>query len=118
MDPNHEKLWRRARRAFGDRSPTDAIATTRAIIGPGIIPESEKAAQNAMEKLKNGEAPTSEELIAPEFVIRIMRPAPLSRDGLLDALDSVGGNLHPPGTVARWDAFRLAGNHCSVRSVA
>jgi len=108
VERNQERLWRRAQRAFGERTPAEAIATTRAIIGPGVIPNSEIAAQRAMEKLKNGDSPTSEELVALEFVIRIMRPAPLSHGGLLDALDAAGGNLYPSSTVEQWDKFRAA----------
>lgn len=108
MEADHQRLWRRAQRAFGERTPFEAIETTRAIIGPGVIPNSETAAQKAMEKLKNGDTPTSDELIALEFVIRIMRPAPLSHGGLLDALNGAGGNLHPSATVEQWDKFRTA----------
>ena len=108
MDANYERLLKRALRAFGDVAPADAIAKTRAIIGPGKIPDSEVAAQNAMKKLKDRESPTPEELIALEFVIRIMRPAPLSHGGLLDPLNTGVGNVHPPATVERWDVFRKA----------
>lgn len=110
MKLNHEQLLKRALRAFGDVTPKEAIAKTRAVIGPEKIPDSEAAAQQAMEKLldpRKGE-PTTEELMALEFVIRIMRPAPLSRGGLLDPLDMGAGNVHPPATVDRWNAFRTA----------
>ncbi len=108
MDANHKRLLDRAMRTFGNIAPADAIAKTRAIVGPGVIPKSEEKAQQAMEKLKSGKIPTTEELIALEFVIRIMRPAPLSHQGLLDSLDEGGGDVHPPATVDRWNDFRAA----------
>jgi trypsin-like peptidase len=106
MKADHERLLNRALRAFGDVSPTDAIQKTRAIIGPGKIPDSETAALNAMKKLKDGKSPSAQELLALEFVIRIMRPAPLSHGGMLDPLDMGDGNFHPPATVQLWDDFR------------
>jgi hypothetical protein len=108
MKLDHERLLKRAARAFGDVSPAEAVAKTRAIIGPGKIPASETAAEAAMTKLKHGEAPDPSELLALEFVIRVMRPAPASHAGLLDGLDVGSGNVHPPATVTQWNAFRTA----------
>lgn len=106
MKPQHERLLARARRAFGDVSPEVAIGKTRAITGPGKIPDSEKAAQEAMKKLLDGKEPTSDELVALEFVIRVMRPALLTKKGLLPPLDAQGQNLHPPLLIDRWEKFR------------
>ncbi|HEY1052898.1 MAG TPA: serine protease [Prosthecobacter sp.] len=107
MQSYHDRLLQRALRAFGDLPPSEAIAKTRAITGPGGIPASEALAVSAMKKLRHFIAPTQEEVLALEYVIRIMRPAPLTRDGLLDPLDDGAGDVHPPATVGRWNTFRV-----------
>jgi V8-like Glu-specific endopeptidase len=94
------RLRDRARRALGEQD-------VRAIIGPGRIPASEAAAQSAWNKLRDGDAPTPDELQALELVIRMMRPAPLSIGGRLEDLPSQGGHhLYPPDLKDAWAAFR------------
>ena len=58
--------------ALGDDEQT-VPQKVRAIIGPGQIPASEAAAQSAWNKLRDGDAPTPDELQALELVIRMMR---------------------------------------------
>jgi endonuclease G len=62
----------------------------KAIVGPNNMPpvEQSKLAEAALERMRNGKKPTPKQLAALEFVIRLMRPVPLSREGALDALDS------------------------------
>ena len=94
------RLRDRARRALGEQ-------TVRAIIGPGQIPASEAAAQSAWNKLRDGDAPTPDELQALELVIRMMRPAPLSIGGRLEDLpDHEGHHLYPPDLKDAWATFR------------
>jgi S1-C subfamily serine protease len=72
-----------------------------------MIPVGEAAAQAAWDKLRNGDAPSADELAALEFVIRLLRPAPLSRGGRLDDLpDQQGHNLYPQDLKEAWATFR------------
>jgi hypothetical protein len=97
----------RAVRALGGRRVDEAVARVRAIIGVPNIPAAETAAQTALDKLSAGTRPAAAELAALEFVIRMMRPAPLSRKGVLDPLPAQPGtNVYSPDTVARWEQFR------------
>ena len=104
----NQDYWReRAKRALGSHLVKEAVAKTRAIVGPLTIPASEDAAEEAWKKLSNGEAPTPDELTALEIVIRILRPAPLSRNGILDDLpDRPDKNLQPPELKDLWSSFR------------
>jgi len=105
---SEEQLLGRALRAFGDLPVGSAVAKVRAIVGLPNAPESEKAAQSALEKLRQGrERPTAAELAALEFVIRMMRPAPLSIKGALEPLPSQpGSSTYQPEVTSAWDRFR------------
>ncbi len=107
-----ERLFGRAQRTFGDLRVDQAVAKVRAIIGLPAVPDSEKAAQSALDKLSTGrERPTAIELAALEFVIRMMRPAPLSRHGQLDPLPSKpGSSVYQPDVTMAWDGFRNSGS--------
>lgn len=105
-DPNLQRLLARANRALGEHDIPDAVAKFRAIIGT-TIPAGEVEASAAWTKLRNGEAPTPDELMALEIVIRLLRPAPLSRAGqLADLPDQQGHNLYPQELKDQWSAFR------------
>lgn len=105
-----ENLFGRAQRTFGNLRVDEAVARVRAIVGLPQVPESEKAAQAALEKLRSGRArPTATELAALEFVIRMMRPAPLSLGGMLEPLPArQGSSVYQPEVSAAWDRFRAA----------
>jgi hypothetical protein len=108
MSVDLERLQRRARRTFGDLAVAQAVARVRAIVGLPNVPDSETAAQTALEKLQSGrERPTAAEMAALEFVIRMMRPAPLSKNGRLDPLPSQpGSSTYQPAVTAAWEGFR------------
>src|SRR5205814_8620599 len=59
-------------------------------------------------KLDSGrERPSAAELAALEFVIRMLRPAPLSTRGCLDPLPSkAGSNVYQADMTAAWERFR------------
>ena len=103
-----EERFARAQRTFGTLRVDEAVAKVRAIIGLPSVPDSEKAAQAALDKLRSGrERPTALELAALEMVIRMMRPAPLSKNGQLDPMPArKGSSVYQPAAVAAWDAFR------------
>ncbi len=103
-----EERFARAQRTFGTLRVDEAVAKVRAIVGLPAVPDSEKAAQAALDKLKAGrERPTAVELAALELVIRMMRPAPLSKNGQLDPMPAKkGSSVYQPEAVAAWDAFR------------
>jgi S1-C subfamily serine protease len=103
------RLRERAARALGRHEVTEAVAKVRAIVGPAAIPASEPDAQAAWDKLRSGAAPSPNELAALEIVVRLLRPAPLSRGGALDDLpDQQGHNLYPPELKDAWSAFRTS----------
>jgi S1-C subfamily serine protease len=102
-----ERLRQRAQRALGDNEADQAVIKVRAIVGPGQIPASEADAQSAWNKLRDGEEPTPTELQALEFVIRLLRPAPLSLAGDLgDLPDEQGHNLYSQDLKDAWSLFR------------
>jgi hypothetical protein len=109
-DEDKDRLRRlrdRASRALGTHQVQDAVAKVRAIVGPGSIPASEPDAQKAWDKLRDGDEPGPDELAALEHVIRLLRPAPLSRGGALDDLpDTQGHNLYPPDLKDAWSDFQ------------
>jgi glutamyl endopeptidase len=82
----------RFRRTFGTVQASVAFERTRAIIGPGSMPATEEGrlAQQALDALEHGQQPDPRALSALELVIKMMRPAPLSRNAVLDSL--------PPGS--------------------
>lgn len=88
MDDKHELYLARATRAFGDQPVGKVLDRIKAIVGPNNMPpiEQSKLAEQALDRLKNGKKPTPKQLAALEFVIRLMRPAILSRQGALDNL--------------------------------
>lgn len=107
MDEHFESLLARANRAFSDGPVGAAVAKVRAIVGVPNVPDSEKAAQSALDKLRRSQAPEPRELAALELVIRMMRAAPLSRKGALDPLPSAkGSGTYNPATEQRWNGFR------------
>lgn len=102
-DDYRAALLLRASRAFADRPVAEAAFKVRAIVGVPKIPEAEVAAQAAWDKLRRGQVPLATELAALELVIRMMRPAPLSKNGDLEALKP---NAYNPGIEAAWNGFR------------
>ncbi len=107
MSDRIANLRARAQRAFPTGDIPGSLGKTRAIVGVPHIPDSEAAAQRALEALRRGEIPPPGELAALEFVIRLMRQAPLSRQGELAPL-AVGAapHLFDPSLVEAWDGFR------------
>lgn len=106
MDERYQSLLGRASRAFADRPVGEAVARVRALVGVPKVPDSEHAAQVALDKLNSNQAPTPIELAALELVIRMMRAAPLSQNGTLAPLPtSAGANTYNPATSALWDGF-------------
>jgi S1-C subfamily serine protease len=107
-DERHAALAQRAERALAGRPVAEAVAKVRAIVFKlPLVPDAETAAQTALNKINAGEAPTAAELAALELVVRMMRPAPLSKDGELEPLPSApGSSTYNPALVALWDRFR------------
>jgi S1-C subfamily serine protease len=92
----------RFRRIFSTGGAAAALERTRAIIGPASMPVTDEGrlAQQALDALEHGKQPDSRALAALELVIKMTRPAPLSRNGVLDSL--------PPGTdqaFPQWASF-------------
>ncbi len=110
MATNDENLTGRALRTFGTLRVDEAVAKVRAIVGLPKVPDSEQAAQSALDKLRSGRArPSATELAALEFVIRMMRPAPLSLQGRLQSLPAQqGSSVYQPEVSAAWERFRTA----------
>lgn len=107
MDERYISLLARSDRVLAGRPVADAVAKVRAIIGVPKVPDSEKAAQAALDKLRSYKVPDPKELAALELVIRMMRPAPLSHKGTLAPLPSAeGSSTYNPITVKLWDGFR------------
>jgi S1-C subfamily serine protease len=88
MDDNKRYLDR-ATRALQNQPVAVIFERIKAIVGPSNMPpvEQSKLAQAALERMKNGEAPSPKQLAALEFVIRLVRPVPLSQQGALEALN-------------------------------
>jgi len=106
MDPRHTLLLARADRAFAGRPVGEAVGKVRALVGVPNVPDSEVAAQAALDKLRSNKAPEPKELAALELVIRMMRAAPLSQKGKLAPLPSTpGSSTYNPATSDLWDAF-------------
>jgi S1-C subfamily serine protease len=85
----HELYLARATRAFQNKPVGVILERIKAIVGPGNMPpiEQSKLAEEALERMQNGKRPTPKQLAALEFVIRLMRPVPLSQEGALQSLD-------------------------------
>jgi S1-C subfamily serine protease len=96
-------LLERAERAFKGLPVTEVMQRVRAIIGSGAMPATEQGrlAQQALDALRNMQRPTPMQLSALELVIRLMRPAPLSKAGVLeDVADDIKPNFN------HWSRFR------------
>jgi S1-C subfamily serine protease len=100
-----EELHGRARRAFGRVTIAQAWAGRRAVVGPRNMPPGDQAelAQQALDLLQAGRAPSPAQLAALELSIRMLRPAPLSRQGELDDLPDEAAADFPD-----WPRFRAA----------
>src|SRR6266566_1668476 len=93
-----ELQLQRAERTLRQHSVQAITDRVRAIIGPSNLPD---LAQKAMDQMRAMQRPTATELAALEQVIRLMRPAPLSRSGELEKMDAQLANAFPA-----WQAFR------------
>jgi hypothetical protein len=100
MNDYHQQLLGRAERAFNKAPIAVYNKRVRAIIGPQAEIY-QGLAEEAMEALKNGEVPTPKQLAALEMVIRVMRPAPLSKKADIEVLDSEVALSFP-----HWNSFR------------
>lgn len=100
MDEKDKLYLERAARAFGKKSVGEIFDDIKAIVGPTNMPPIEQAAlaEAALERLRNDERPTPKQVAALEFVIRLMRPVPLSRGGTLDPLGPTVGPAFPAWT--------------------
>jgi S1-C subfamily serine protease len=90
IDAKHKLYLARAIRAFQNKPIGEVLEKVKAIVGPSNMPpiEQSKLAEEAMTRMQNGKKPTPKQLAALEFVIRLMRPVPLSREGALDNLQA------------------------------
>ena len=92
--------------AYGTLDIEPASARYRAIVGTGDLPATSEGrlAASAIQKLKSGdeEGPTPPELAALEYLIRLMRPAPMFRNGEPDPMDAAEFKAAFPA----WDEFR------------
>jgi len=105
IDKTHQLYLARATRAFQNKPVADVLERVKAIVGPGNMPpiEQSKLAEEAMTRMQNGKKPTAKQLAALEFVIRLMRPVPLSREG---ALDNLQVDVAP--TFPDWPTFQTS----------
>jgi S1-C subfamily serine protease len=107
LDDRNQRLLGRADRALGRNSPVEAVRKVRAIIGPTNIPDSEQAAQAALEILRRGEIPTAEQITALEVVVRLLRPVVFTRHGLLEDLpETENKDLQPTELKDLWSTFK------------
>src|ERR1051325_3157054 len=102
---DHQLYLERATRAFQNTPVSVVFERIKAIVGPSNMPpiEQSKLAEAALERMKNGKNPTPKQLAALEFVIRLMRPVPLSRNGALANLDKEVASSFPD-----WTAFQTS----------
>jgi len=100
MDEKDKLYLERATRAFQNKPVGKIFDEIKAIVGPTNMPpiEQSKLAAVALEKLQNGEKPTPKQVAALEFVIRLMRPVPLSREGELAPLGPTVAPAFPDWT--------------------
>lgn len=103
MSDDLELQLKRAERTLQQHSISTILERVRAIIGPANMPSTEQGAlaQQALDQMRSLKRPTPQQLTALEYVIRLMRPAPLSRSGTLDVLDEDLSKTFPD-----WNAFR------------
>jgi S1-C subfamily serine protease len=101
-DKKHKWYLARAERAFQNGN---ILKKVKAIVGPNNMPaiEQSKLAEEALNRMKAGKKPTPKQLAALEFVIRLMRPAPLAKEGALPDLDKQVAPSFPD-----WPAFRTS----------
>ena len=87
-DNDNEEYLKRAARAFRDQPVGKIFEKIKAIVGPSNMPPTQqgKLAEQALKAMQNGETPSPKQLAALELMIRLMRPVPLSRKGVLDNL--------------------------------
>ena len=103
MADDLELHLKRAERTLQQHTVETILARVRAIIGPANMPSTEQGqlAQQALDKMRSLQKPTPQQLTALEYVIRLMRPAPLSRNGALDNMDADLSKTFPD-----WTAFQ------------
>lgn len=87
------------------RSVAAAMAETRAVIGPAKLPLREEDAQRCLDKLAVGEAYTAAEWAALELVVRLMRPAVMTNQGVPAPLPAYGSREPELGQL--WESFRV-----------
>lgn len=88
-DPQYNAMLLRRASSAQQKDPEvikKALTKFRAIIGHAKTIEQDELANAALEKLREGDIPAPAELAALELVIRLMRPAPISRQGALESL--------------------------------
>lgn len=100
MDEKDKLYLERAKRAFQNKPVGKIFDEIKAIVGPSNMPpiEQSKLAEEALERLRNDERPTAKQLAALEFVIRLMRPVALSREGELAPLNPTVAPAFPDWT--------------------
>jgi S1-C subfamily serine protease len=100
MDEKDKLYLERAQRAFQNKPVGKIFDEIKAIVGPSNMPpiEQSKLAEEALERLRNGERPTPKQVAALEFVIRLMRPVALSREGELAPLNPTVAPAFPDWT--------------------
>ena len=105
MDEKDKLYLARATRAFQNKPIKEIFDEIKAIVGPSNMPpiQQAKLAEAALERLRNGDKPTKKQIDALEFVIRLMRPAPLSKEGELAPLGPTVGPAFPD-----WTSFQKA----------
>jgi S1-C subfamily serine protease len=97
-------LLERAERLFAGGSVSDRVGRrVRAIIATQF-PESERDANLALQKMRQGEVPSPAERAALVRMVKIMRPSILSTGGRLEDLPQYF--KYPAGTLERWNRFR------------
>jgi S1-C subfamily serine protease len=92
-------------RPFRAVTVAQAWDSRRAIVGAANMPPGElyDRAERALDQMRNNEMPSAADLAALELTIRMLRPAPLSRDGRLEDLPAETAAVFPD-----WDRFRAA----------
>jgi hypothetical protein len=105
MSDDYSSYLERAERTLKQQSIETVFKRIRAIIGPANMPSTEQGqlAQQALDAMRTMQKPSPQQLAALEHVIRLMRPAPLSRAGTLDKIDQDLANTFPD-----WDAFQAS----------
>jgi len=103
-DEGDRLLLERALWTFGDQSVSDAVAPVRAIVGPAEFPDGEELANEALRSLRAGRVPRLDQRAALEAMMKIMRPALLSKNAVLEDLPPY--NRYAKGFMDLWSAFR------------